>query len=275
MLQHHYLYSILKTPYVLAELNTDNDAVTNSITVMWAPVANAGSYEVMATPAKGATVKNTVTADESETYTYTITGLAYETEYTISVIAKPFDTESYKDSATGICEDKVKTGTKPLNGGTTTLGDSWQSKSFYNMGTDFTDGKTGVDLADTGQTSLSWNISKGSATGTVSAGTSAKGVQLQQNGGILLTTTNYSGGVNKIVLNMSKSSKGPDFPTVTITVDGKSFTTTSTSFTTTATEYVFTSPEGIVDATGKTISISVTSSKSSSYVKYVRINPAE
>lgn len=259
----------LTTPSVRASANS---TTPNSIDVAWDAVKNAGSYVVTATTANGSAVSSTVTADaETTTYKYTITGLAYKTAYTISVVAKPSDTSLYLDSAAGEAKP-VTTGANP--GGEVTIGDSWTSKSFYNMGENFTTGNNSIDLADTGQTSLLWSISKGATTGTVAAGTTDKGVQLQKNAGILLTTTNYSGGVSKIILNMSKSSKGPTFPTVTITVDGKSFTTTSTSFTTSAAEYEFTCTEGVIDATGKTISIMVKSSASSSYVKYVKINPA-
>lgn len=107
----------LSTPEVIASLNEKDPNVTNSIDVMWDAVKNAGSYVVTATPTTGKAVSNTVTADESTTtYTYTITGLAYETEYTISVVAKPSNTELYKDSEPGVCADNVKTDTKPSTG---------------------------------------------------------------------------------------------------------------------------------------------------------------
>ena len=105
----------LSTPKnVVAVLNS---TTPNSIDVKWDAVDYAGSYVVTATPAKGAVVSNTVTTDESKTYTYPITDLAYETEYTISVVAKPSDTSLYKDSEAGVYSEKVKTGVNPSTGG--------------------------------------------------------------------------------------------------------------------------------------------------------------
>lgn len=100
----------LTTPVVIAEINS---STPNSINVMWDAVANAGSYVITATPAEGAAVSNTVTADGSTTYTYTVEDLAYETEYTVSVVAKPSDTSSYLDSAAGVAEETVTTGANP------------------------------------------------------------------------------------------------------------------------------------------------------------------
>lgn len=95
----------LATPSVIAYLDDSDVNVTNSIVVEWDAVENAGSYEVTATPANGNPMSETVAGT-----TYTFTGLAYETEYTISVIAKPADAAAYKDSEAGVCEDKVTTG---------------------------------------------------------------------------------------------------------------------------------------------------------------------
>ena len=101
----------LATPEVIALLNSDTP---NSIDVMWDAVLNAGSYVVTATPEKGTAVSKTVTADaETNTYKYKITGLNYETTYTISVVAKSSDTSLYLDSKSGVAEEPVKTGVKP------------------------------------------------------------------------------------------------------------------------------------------------------------------
>lgn len=101
----------LTKPSVTALLNEDTP---NSINVKWGAVEHAGSYEVTATPETGNAVSKTVTAVEStETYEYTIAGLAYETAYTISVVAKPSDTSLYLDSKSGVAEETVKTGVKP------------------------------------------------------------------------------------------------------------------------------------------------------------------
>lgn len=96
---------------LLAMLNEDTANVTNSIDVVWDAVENAGAYVVTATPIVGDAVVKTV--EGGETQSCTITGLAYETEYTISIYAKPSDTSKYKDSATVSYEDVVKTGAKP------------------------------------------------------------------------------------------------------------------------------------------------------------------
>lgn len=109
----------LTTPAVSAKVNS---TTTNSIDVEWNAVANAGSYEITATPADGAAVSKTVTktvtaVDNTTTYTCTIEGLAYETGYIISVVAKPSNTGLYKDSEPGVYSETVKTGTNPSTGG--------------------------------------------------------------------------------------------------------------------------------------------------------------
>lgn len=101
----------LTKPSVTALLNEDTP---NSINVKWGAVVHAGSYEVTATPATGSAVSEIVTAVAGTvTYEYTITGLNYETTYTISVVAKPSDTSLYFDSKSGVAEEPVKTGVKP------------------------------------------------------------------------------------------------------------------------------------------------------------------
>ena len=109
--------TVLGTPKVTASLNNTDASVTNSIDVTWNAVKNAGSYVVKATPATGNAVSETVTAVESTTtYKHTFSGLAYETAYTISVVAKPSDTSLYLDSAAGEAEP-VTTGAKPAEAG--------------------------------------------------------------------------------------------------------------------------------------------------------------
>lgn len=104
----------LATPEVIAELNSDTP---NSIDVAWDAVDNAGSYVVTATPATGNAVSETVNAVENTTtYKHTFSGLAYNTEYTISVVAKPSNTTLHLDSAAGEAEP-VTTGANPSTGG--------------------------------------------------------------------------------------------------------------------------------------------------------------
>lgn len=98
----------LTTPAVSAKVNS---TTPNSIDVEWNAVNNAGSYVVTATPVTGLAVSKTVTAvDNTTKYNYTIEGLAYEKEYTISVVAKPSDTSLYKDSEAGEASSTVTTG---------------------------------------------------------------------------------------------------------------------------------------------------------------------
>ena len=106
----------LTTPSVSASAN---GTTPNSIDVAWDAVEKAGSYVVTAIPATGSAVSETVNAVENTTtYEHTFSGLAYEIEYTISVVAKPSDTTLYLDSAAGEAEP-VTTGANPSTGGET------------------------------------------------------------------------------------------------------------------------------------------------------------
>lgn len=92
-----YLYkkgdarSALETP-------TGVEAVAegNSVLVGWAEVSGAASYTVSFEPAtiEPRTIESTGEASYAETFT-----LDYATEYTVSVVANPADTENYKASA--------------------------------------------------------------------------------------------------------------------------------------------------------------------------------
>lgn len=93
---------------VTASLNTEDANVTNSIDVQWDAVTGAGSYVVTATPASGTAVTKEATDTKS-----TITGLDYNTEYTITVYAKPSDETTYRRSAATAATAKVTTGAKP------------------------------------------------------------------------------------------------------------------------------------------------------------------
>ena len=127
---------------LMAMLNEDDANVTNSIDVVWDVVENAGSYVVTATPTIGDAVVKTV--EGGTTNSYTITGLAYETEYGISIYAKSSDTSKYKDSAVVSYEEIITTGVKPAGGTIVTYQHIFTSKP----GTG-----NNVKLSD-----ISWNI---------------------------------------------------------------------------------------------------------------------
>ena len=90
---------------VKASLNAD---AANAIDVSWDAVSGVNYYEVTATPASGSAV--TVQADEEAV---TVTDLAYETVYTITVVAYPSDTQKYKKSDPAAAASTVKTGAAP------------------------------------------------------------------------------------------------------------------------------------------------------------------
>ncbi len=110
---------------VIADLVTDS---ANSIEVVWDEVENAGSYVVTATPAEGNAVSKTVTE-----ISCIFTDLAYETTYSISVVAKPSDYVQYKDSAAGTAED-VTTLAKP-SGDVEVLRETFDDKSTSDSST--------------------------------------------------------------------------------------------------------------------------------------------
>ena len=161
--------SALETPTVTASLNKDDENVTNSIDVAWNAVANAGSYMVTATPTEGEAVSTTVYSDtigSGETPSCTIKDLAYETEYTISVVAKPSATELYKDSEPGVCADKVKTGTNVETGytlvtSTLTAGTyiiaALSSSTYYFVNGKFTKDGIGVEQNGLSNSSIKSN----------------------------------------------------------------------------------------------------------------------
>jgi len=232
----------------------------NTLTFTWTSVPNATKYEV---------IFDNGSAEEVTTTTYEATGLEAETEYTISVKAVG-DGTNYTTS-----EAKTQTGTTTAaqgggeGGEIITAGATWQSKNFAS-GDFTTSGKT-ANISTTGYAAMDWTLTK---TGTGTLGTdSNRGVQLQANAEIKLTTAAYVGGLNTITLALSKSSKGLSWPsTLTVTVDGKVFTSSSSSVTSSAAEYKFTCKDGMVDATGKTIVILIGTTKSSTYLKYIKLN---
>ena len=85
---------------------TLNASTPNAIDVVWDAVMEADYYEVTVTPETGDAITNR--ADEES---ITITGLAFETKYTVSVVAYPSDTQHYKKSEPGVAANTVTTGT--------------------------------------------------------------------------------------------------------------------------------------------------------------------
>ena len=113
----------LSTPAtVTAALNGSDDSV---IDVTFSAVANAGTYVIVAKPAAGETItKEGVTSSPA---TISVAdGLAYETEYEISVYAVPSDASSYRSSMMKTAASTVTTGERP----TPSLGTMIWSEDF-------------------------------------------------------------------------------------------------------------------------------------------------
>ena len=99
----------LDTPKVTA---TVDNTVNNKVTVVWGPITNADSYTVSFSPET--IEKATVSASEVGSdgfFTKDYTGLAYNTDYTISVVANPEANADFQPSAAGTAT--VKTGEDP------------------------------------------------------------------------------------------------------------------------------------------------------------------
>lgn len=94
---------------VSAALNGSDNTV---IDVTFSPVTNAGTYTIVATPSVGdAVIKAGATSSPA---TISVAdGLAYSTEYTISVYAVPSDASTYRNSASKTAPGTVTTGPRP------------------------------------------------------------------------------------------------------------------------------------------------------------------
>lgn len=96
--QDVYIFYKAGTPKTALETPTNVEAVAegNEVLVGWKPVAGATSYTVSFEPAtiEPQTIESTGEASYAESFT-----LDYATEYTVSVVANPADTENYKASA--------------------------------------------------------------------------------------------------------------------------------------------------------------------------------
>lgn len=98
--QDVYIFHKAGSPKTALETPTGVEAVAegNEVLVDWKPVAGATSYTVSFEPA---TIEpRTVLHDDATAeYSELFEGLDYATEYTVSVVANPADTENYKASA--------------------------------------------------------------------------------------------------------------------------------------------------------------------------------
>lgn len=93
-----YIFYKAGSPKTALETPTGVEAVAegNEVLVGWSEVSGAASYTVSFEPAtiEPRTIESTGEASYAETFT-----LDYATEYTVSVVANPADTENYKASA--------------------------------------------------------------------------------------------------------------------------------------------------------------------------------
>ena len=92
---------------------TLDDTDNTKINVTWNAVANAGGYVLKATPAEGQTVVDTVKVGTATSGS--LTGLAYEKAYTVSMYAIPSDVNNYKNSAVVTYPTAVTTGANTSN----------------------------------------------------------------------------------------------------------------------------------------------------------------
>lgn len=96
--QDVYIFYKAGTPKTALETPTNVEAVAggNEVLVGWNEVSGAASYTVSFEPAtiEPRTIESTGEASYAESFT-----LDYATEYTVSVVANPADTENYKASA--------------------------------------------------------------------------------------------------------------------------------------------------------------------------------
>lgn len=121
----------LATPTVDYEIQN-----LNSIFVMWSQVEGAKDYTVTC---GDKTVK--VTGDK-----YTFEGLAYSTEYTISVVANPADASVNAPSAAGIAT--ATTGANPAGGSMTYTLDSDAIKAAHSSAWSYTSGSKTITAKD-------------------------------------------------------------------------------------------------------------------------------
>lgn len=103
---------------VTAALNTDDANVTNSIDVTWSSVDGASGYVITLTPDSGDDV-----VVKAASCPYTVTDLAYEMDYLVSVQAEPADYYVNTISVATTASDVVTTGAAPTGVVTLTASD--------------------------------------------------------------------------------------------------------------------------------------------------------
>lgn len=96
---------------VSAAINSSDDSV---IDVTFSTVSGAASYIIIATPESGDPVKK-AGVSASPASISVVDGLDYSTTYTISVVAVPSNTTTYKNSAPASASGTVTTGVAPEN----------------------------------------------------------------------------------------------------------------------------------------------------------------
>lgn len=152
---------------VTAALNTDDANVTNSIDVTWSSVDGASGYVITLTPDSGDDV--VVKAASSP---YTVTDLAYEMDYLVSVQAEPADYYVNTISAETTASDVVTTGAAPsgvviltefeITPGDNTVKGTNNGKLAYRLGTGSNNGSLTFDA---GYESITFTLA-GWASGT-------------------------------------------------------------------------------------------------------------
>lgn len=121
-------------------------ATVNTVVVSWNAVENAGSYAVTLTPENGSPVSQNVT-----TATATFTELSYNTEYTVTVIAKPTDTSAYSNS---VASDPVTvtTGQAEVPGLSLPFVETFAGSGGHNTGFSGSDGDGAISYDNEGWT---------------------------------------------------------------------------------------------------------------------------
>lgn len=142
--QDVYIFYKAGTPKTALETPTGVEAVAegNEVLVSWNEVSGAASYTVSFEPAtiEPRTIESTGEASYAETFT-----LDYATEYTVSVVANPADTENYKASAPATAT--FTTGEDP-NQTITPIGEITAAGDYKAEGTVVARGKMAYIIAD-------------------------------------------------------------------------------------------------------------------------------